>query len=89
MVENNRIEQVKYRADMAVTRAVAPLNQLQMWLKSAKLNNIPLLCLKGGDLHDEISEFKCNFSKKTVRLLNLNQKFDEEFFETKKILEVF
>ncbi len=89
VAENLRIENIKQKADLAITRAVAPLSELQYWLKNAHLNQIPMLCLKGGDLLEEISEFKYHFPKRQVTLTNLNEKFVESYFETKKIVEVW
>jgi 16S rRNA (guanine527-N7)-methyltransferase len=42
-----------------------------------------LLCLKGGGLTEEIIEAKVK-----ANLYNLSDTFDEEFFETKKVVWV-
>ncbi|MDZ4751266.1 MAG: 16S rRNA (guanine(527)-N(7))-methyltransferase RsmG [Flavobacteriales bacterium] len=84
---NGRAESVKAKFDFVLTRAVADLPQLVQWsrqLMSAKNNNaIPngLICLKGGDLSEELKPFK-----KQAQVYELKSWFDEEFFETKKIV---
>jgi len=71
-VQHIRVEDVKNRKfDFAVSRAVAPLKDLWKWAKPLLKNPIPitigtqkpnpeispgLICLKGGDLAQEISE---------------------------------
>ncbi|CAF4897062.1 unnamed protein product, partial [Rotaria sp. Silwood1] len=61
--QHTRVEEVKNRKfDFAISRAVAPLKDLWFWskplLNAAVKTNVPngLICLKGGDLHQEISE---------------------------------
>jgi 16S rRNA (guanine527-N7)-methyltransferase len=84
---NSRAESLKTKFDFVVTRAVAELPLLVQWsekLISSKQNHaIPngLICLKGGDLSEEIKPFK-----KRVQIYELSSWFKEEFFETKKIV---
>src|SRR5205085_5479519 len=62
-IQHSRVEDIKNRKfDFAVSRAVAPLKELWRWAKpilkkgkDADLNN-GLICLKGGDLAQEIQE---------------------------------
>lgn len=83
-----RMEEGKDTYDVIVTRAVARLAQLKHWLLR-KLNTKStksvkgLICLKGGDLAEEVIEAKVK-----ANLYNLSDTFDEEFFETKKIVWV-
>jgi 16S rRNA (guanine527-N7)-methyltransferase len=91
-----RAEEIKNRKfDFAVSRAVAPLKDLWAWskpvLKSSKFQ-IPksndfiqsgLICLKGGDLAQEISE--SGLRPKMVEISNL---FEEEYFRQKYLLSV-
>jgi len=84
--EQGRVEDLKIRYDVIVTRAVAPLITLRRWTKG-KLIKKPnqgitgLICLKGGDLTDEIIEAKMKPS-----LYNLSDYFDGDFFQTKKLV---
>lgn len=83
-----RMEEGQDTYDVIVTRAVASLAQLKQWLmgkldaKSTKSVK-GLICLKGGDLAEEIIEAKAK-----ANLYDLADTFDEEFFETKKIVWV-
>jgi 16S rRNA (guanine527-N7)-methyltransferase len=86
--EQVRMEQVKDKYDVIVTRAVAPLLKLKNWLngkldaKSSKSVK-GLICLKGGDLTEEIIEARVK-----ADLYNISDIFEEEFFETKKVVWV-
>ena len=85
---HGRMEQGNEKYDVIVTRAVARLAQLKHWLigkldaKSTREVK-GLICLKGGDLTEEIIEAKVK-----ANLYNLSEIFEEEFFETKKIVWV-
>lgn len=85
--------------DFAVSRAVAPLGELWKWAKpllKRSVFNLPpadgeepetlvsgLICLKGGDLSQEIQESGCR-----PRLIELSQIFDREYFKGKYLLYV-
>ena len=84
-----RAEEEKPRFDFVVSRAVMPLADL---LKIIRKNIAPeqhnalpngLICLKGGELANETMPFK----HKTT-MYDLKEYFDEEFFETKKVVYV-
>ncbi len=85
-----RIENIEEKDfDFAVSRAVAPLKNLWDWAKpkikknkSTELAN-GLLCLKGGDLAQEIFE-----SNTRPSLWEINTIFDEPEFEDKYIVWV-
>jgi 16S rRNA (guanine527-N7)-methyltransferase len=87
----SRVEDLKEKLyfDFAVSRAVAPLKDLWKWalpvVKKTGINEMAngLICLKGGDLHQEISE-----SGTRPMLWQLNEFFDAEFFETKYMVYV-
>ncbi len=89
--QHTRVEEIKNRKfDFAVSRAVAPLKDLWRWAnpilkKSADTQSIAngLICLKGGDLHQEISE-----SGIRPRMMNIYDIFQEEYFKEKFILHV-
>ncbi len=92
--QHTRAEEIKSRKfDFAVSRAVAPLKDLWRWsnpllknLKSQISNpkfSPGLICLKGGDLAQEISE-----SGTRPRIMEIWEIFPEEFFREKYILYV-
>lgn len=88
--QHTRVEEIKNRKfDFAISRAVAPLKDLWFWSKpllhSAKKTNIAngLICLKGGDLHQEISE-----SATRPSLYAINEIFPEDYFNEKYIVQV-
>jgi len=89
-----RAEEIKNRKfDFAVSRAVAPLKDLWTWSKPLLKNpkseirnqkfSPGLICLKGGDLAQEISE-----SGTRPRVMEISEIFPEEFFREKYILYV-
>jgi 16S rRNA (guanine527-N7)-methyltransferase len=86
-----RVEDLKERNsfDFAVSRAVAPLGNLWTWAKPMIRKNRRgefengLICLKGGDLHQEISD-----SLTKPMMWNLVDIFDEEIFKEKFMLYV-
>ena len=73
--------------DFVVSRAVMPLADLIKIIKKnispKQQNALPngLICLKGGELEHETMPFK----HKTV-IHSLSEDFEEEFFETKKVV---
>lgn len=87
-VLHSRMEQIPQQEfDFAVSRAVAPLKELWTWArpyikkrKSTELAN-GLICLKGGDLAQEISE-----SGLRPTLWPINQIFPEPHFEDKYVV---
>jgi 16S rRNA (guanine527-N7)-methyltransferase len=86
---HERVEKIPGQFDFILSRAVAPLDDLLFWTKD-KLNpknNNELangwICLKGGDLTDELSKIK-----KHIRTYSISDWFKEDFFETKKIIYV-
>lgn len=88
--QHARVEEVKSSFDFIVSRAVMPLEDLvrltrkNVDIKKQK-NSLPngLICLKGGELEQEILPFKKNAS-----LFDLSDFFEEEFFLTKKVVYV-
>jgi 16S rRNA (guanine527-N7)-methyltransferase len=85
-----RAEEIKNRQfDFVVSRAVAPLKDLWQWGKplikkgdEQELSN-GLICLKGGDLAQEISE-----SGLRPRMISIEEIFPEEYFKEKYLLHV-
>lgn len=89
-VQHSRAEDIKNRKfDTVISRAVAPLKDLWYWSKPLiKKNNtagIPngLICLKGGDLTQEIFESGCK-----PHIWEIQQIFTLPFFEQKYLLYV-
>lgn len=83
-----RAEEIKNRKfDFVVSRAVAPLKDLWKWskplLKKGKEQELPnsLICLKGGDLAQEISD-----SGLRPRMIPIEEIFHEEYFKEKYLL---
>lgn len=74
------IEEVKDTFDYSVSRAVMNLPDLLKLVKRVTRNG--LICLKGGDLEEEMTPA---IAKNTV-IKNIKDYFDEEFFETKKVV---
>jgi 16S rRNA (guanine527-N7)-methyltransferase len=86
---HDRVEKIPGRFDFIISRAVAPLSDLLFWTKD-KLNEENFndlsngwICLKGGDLTDELSKVK-----KHIRTYKISDWFQEDFFETKKVIYV-
>lgn len=89
-VQHSRAEDIKNRKfDAVISRAVAPLKDLWRWSKPLiKRNNtadVPngLICLKGGDLTQEIFESGCK-----PHVWEIEQIFSTPFFEQKYLLYV-
>ena len=86
-VQHGDVKEVKGKFDFVVSRAVMPLAEtvaLVRRLVSKEFNNsLPngLICLKGGDLKDEIAPYR-----KSILVDDISNYFDEEFFSTKKII---
>lgn len=82
---HGRAEKVKEKFHFVVSRAVTQMPEFLRWLKgkfekeqlNAKHNGV--LYLKGGDLAEELAGLKCE-------LFSLKNYFDEEFFDTKKVV---
>ncbi len=86
---HQRVEEVKGQFDFVVSRAVAPLSYLLAWTKGKysgeQKNALPngLICLKGGDLREEVNAVKMHFIVERYKLSNY---FKEPFFETKELV---
>jgi 16S rRNA (guanine527-N7)-methyltransferase len=90
-----RVEEIKNRKfDFVVSRAVAPLKELWRWSKPLLKTKIHLalgetnlqsglICLKGGDLTNEIHD-----SGTRPRVMEISDLFKEEYFKTKYLLFV-
>lgn len=82
---HGRAEKVKEKFHFVVSRAVTQMPEFLRWLRgkfekeqfNPKHNGV--LYLKGGDLAEELAGLRCE-------LFNLKNYFDEEFFDTKKVV---
>ena len=85
--EQIRAEDVPGRFDFVVSRAVAPLSELHGWIrnkiKPVSQHALPngLICLKGGDLAEELAPFG-----RRVQVQPISDYFGDDFFETKQIV---
>ena len=84
-----RAEEEKRMFDFVVSRAVMPLTDLlkiiRKNIKKEQCNALPngLICLKGGELQNEVMPVKHQ-----TLIYDLKDYFEEEFFETKKVVYV-
>lgn len=83
---NARVEEVPRQFDFIVSRAVAAMPTFVHWVKhkikkdSKHDRKNGILYLKGGDLKDELESYR------NAQIFNLTQYFEEDFFETKKVV---
>jgi 16S rRNA (guanine527-N7)-methyltransferase len=82
-----RAENLSGSFDFIVSRAVAPLPDIYRWavklVARKQFHSIPngIICLKGGDLKEELLPFK-----NRVEVHEISHWFSEEFFKTKKLV---
>lgn len=84
---NCRVEQVNAKFDYVISRAVTDMstfvgwvwNKLERGQKGTLRNGI--IYLKGGDLAEELA-----LTQKKWNVYSISDHFDEEFFETKKVV---
>lgn len=82
-----RVEQLPGRCDFVVSRAVASFPEFAGWVsglvRPGWRNDLPngIIYLKGGDLSDELGPLAGR-----VRIQEISDYFEEEFFRTKKII---
>ena len=87
--EQIRAEQVKGKYDFIVSRAVTRLKEFYGWIhqkvkvESKHTMDNGILYLKGGDLDEELAELK-----RMHQVFDLSDFFQEDFFETKKVVFV-
>jgi len=83
---NSRVEDIKDRFDFIVSRAVAVMPTFTHWVKgkikkeSLHERRNGILYLKGGDLTQELKDYR------NAQIFDLTSYFEEEFFETKKVV---
>lgn len=83
---NARVEEIPGQFDFIVSRAVAAMPTFTHWVKgkikkeSAHERRNGILYLKGGDLGEELKEYR------TAQLFDLADYFTEDFYETKRVV---
>jgi len=99
-----RAEEVRGSFDLSISRATAPLSVLWSWhlaccdLSSGEVSDTPhrqeptwkkgLICLKGGDLEEEVGEMVWARSIATIEIISLAPLFEGEYFRDKKIVSI-
>jgi|TARA_R110000737_G_scaffold117240_3_gene149947 16S rRNA (guanine527-N7)-methyltransferase len=86
---NDRAENILVSYDFIISRAVTKMPEFMAWVKNKtksksqhELKN-GILYLKGGDLTEEMAQVK-----NKITYYDLSSYFDQEFFETKKVVHV-
>ena len=85
---NERMENIDLTVDYVVCRAVAPMETLVDWVgdniskKHRHDRKNGFICLKGGDLNEELKKFK------SKQIIKLSTYFQETFFETKNLVYI-
>lgn len=88
--DNVRVQNIVKKYDFIVSRSVTNLPDfISMTNKIIKHNcnneiKNGLLYLKGGDFQDELSSVKTK-----IKLINLSNFFEEEFYSTKKLVHIY
>lgn len=86
----SRIENINELFDFVVSRSVAELSAFYLWVKNKinikNHNDLPngILYLKGGDFSDELKKIR-----KSFKIYNLEEYFEEEYFATKKLIHIY
>ncbi|MBI9035650.1 MAG: 16S rRNA (guanine(527)-N(7))-methyltransferase RsmG [Bacteroidales bacterium] len=88
--EQKRAEQVDHSFDFIVSRAVTRLPEFMAWVnnkvRKKGFNDIAngVLYIKGGDVESELVGIK-----KKHKIYNIPDFFEEDFFETKKVVHIY
>jgi 16S rRNA (guanine527-N7)-methyltransferase len=88
--EKIRAEDVNGKFNFIVSRAVTTLPEFYSWIekkiisKSQNTLKNGVIYLKGGDLTEELKAFE-----KRNTVFDISNIFEEEFFETKKIVHIY
>jgi 16S rRNA (guanine527-N7)-methyltransferase len=88
--EQERAEDISGKYDFIVSRAVTTLPLLIKWvspfIRKENFNTLQngILYIKGGDFTEELPSLN-----KKYKTINLGDYFNEEFFETKKVVHIY
>ena len=83
---HRRVEDIDEQFDFIVSRAVASMPTFVRWVQgSIKKKSVHelkngILYLKGGDLSDELKDYR------NVQVFEMSELFEEDFFKTKKVV---
>ena len=86
---NARVESVNRHFDYVVSRAVTDMSSFINWvwakIERGQSGSLPngIISLKGGDLAEELA-----LTRKKCKVYSISDIFEEEFFETKKIIHI-
>ena len=94
--QHGDIGECRSKFDFVISRAVMRLDSLLPLIKknisSSNKNSIPngLICLKGGDLKEELdsTSSKLRIKRNSILAEDLSKYFEEDFYNTKKIIYV-
>ena len=84
---HTRVEQISEKFDYVVSRAVTEMPTFVKWIwgkiERGQMGSLPngILYLKGGDLNEELGATRLKWTE-----YNISDIFEEEFFETKKVV---
>jgi 16S rRNA (guanine527-N7)-methyltransferase len=87
-VTHSRVEEIKETYDFIISRAVAAMPTFVHWIKGkvskTQQNELKngIIYLKGGDLTEELQDYK------TTTIYNISDYFEDDFFDTKKIVHL-
>lgn len=85
---HSRVQDLKHSYDFVVSRAVTNMpdftNMIKRRVEKKGFNKLRngIIYLKGGDLAEELAPYQ------SVRLFDLTDYFEEDFFETKKVVHI-
>ena len=86
-IGKTRVEQIAERFDYVISRAVTEMPTFVKWIwnkiDKGQKGSLPngILYLKGGDLREELAATRLQWHE-----YNISEFFDEDFFETKKVV---
>lgn len=90
-VFHSRAEDLKFKVDYVVSRAVTDLEPFMGWAwgKIIGGGGHGVLYLKGGDINEELMRgIKSCKGVKKPHVFNISEFFSEEYFETKKVIYI-
>jgi 16S rRNA (guanine527-N7)-methyltransferase len=85
---NARTESLDQKFDIATARAVAPMSELWKWMLGHWKNRACFSLLKGGDFEQESNDLLTIQPKLKIESTTISSFFQEDFFETKKVLKI-
>ena len=90
VAEQARAEELSQSYNYIVNRAVAPLLTLWHWADGKLKQGGKMLCLKGGDLKQEIDDLvhDADISSEQIKICSMTDFFKETFFQEKKIIVI-